>query len=252
MALWSGCGGVEESPASTLRDGGVGGGGADAAGQDSGGITPDSGDTKVLVDAGGQDADASKEVDSGLPPPVTVTYGTCPAFTACGGDVIGTWAVSGGCVSADTFAAAKQPPCEGVQESDVVIKAAGTMVATATTIHRKSKVDMSAKLFIPQACAAQAGGNCALVEYGLTNEIEPGTPPLFDKASCTSAGGGACNCTVSRATAEDETSDYTVAGNTLTSTNPTRTFDYCVDGTKNTYKETTDGSLPIIVELTKK
>ena len=132
-----------------------------------------------------------------------------------------------------------------------MIKAAGVVTATATKITRNIKVDLTTKVAIPKARAAQGGGNCQLVAYGLSNEIDPGTPPPFDKATCTSDGNEGCNCTVSKTVKQNETVGYTVAGNTLT-TDDDQTLDYCVEGTKITYQDTTAGAIPITVELTKR
>lgn len=245
LAVWPGCGG-SEAATPRLRD-------SDSGTKSDASANVDEDEDAGTVDSGtGTPVDAGSDATSTLPPPATIVYGTCPAFTPCGGEATGTWTVTGGCLSDATFAAVKQAPCDGVQESDVVLKAAGTLTANGGKITRNTKVEMTAKLAVPKACAEQApGGSCAIFQYGLTTEIQPGTPPFFDTATCTSNGAGGCNCNVSKTTAENTVNDYTASGNVLTTTDPTRTFDYCVQGTKISYKETTEGSLPIVVELTK-
>lgn len=221
--------------ASTTNEGG-------STSSSSGGDS-DSGDGKDSGNSSSSGDSGSKSTAN-----IPIKYGTCDQFTPCGGDVKGTWKVTGGCLSDDTFAAAKEK-CPGLQESDVDIKAGGEVVVTDTNVKRTTIVTITAKIAIPEVCAAQAGGNCAFVGVGLTTEVIPGAK--FDKASCKANASKGCDCDVER-TIEEETDDaYTVAGNTLTTTDPTRTFDYCVDGNKNTYQETTAESLPVIVELTK-
>ncbi|MBX3263984.1 MAG: hypothetical protein KF782_30200 [Labilithrix sp.] len=216
----------------------------------------DAGNTDT-TDAGAQDSGGGDPVDTGAPedetppPTVDVTYGTCPAFAKCGGDIAGSWKVSGGCVSSDAFAEAKAQ-CPAFQESDVVIKASGTVVATATNVKRKTSVSLTAKLAIPKSCTVVT--DCGLIATGLKTGAVPGAPK-FETANCTDAG-AICNCDV--AGTLDETTDdaYTSADGVVTTTDPTRTFEYCVDGDKTTYTETTapsanSFSLPIFVEITK-
>ncbi|MBX3218754.1 MAG: hypothetical protein KF850_42505, partial [Labilithrix sp.] len=207
---------------------------------------------------GVEDAGDGGPVDTGAPeadtppPMVDVTYGTCPAFAKCGGDIVGSWKVSGGCVSSDAFTDLKTQ-CPGFEESDVVIKANGTVVATATNVVRKTSVKLTGKIALPKACA-MGTDNCSTIALGLTSGVLPGVPK-FETATCTD-GGTLCNCDVS--VTRDETTDdsYTSADGVVTTTNPTRTFDYCVDGSKTTYVETTPPApnafaLPIFIEISK-
>ncbi|MBX3209363.1 MAG: hypothetical protein KF764_30300 [Labilithrix sp.] len=210
------------------------------------------------VDAGGGEDAGRDPVDTGapevdVPPPmVDITYGACAAFEKCGGDIAGSWKVSGGCVSSDAFADLKAQ-CAGFEESDVVIKAGGTVVATATNVKRKTSVKLTAKIALPKICAAPIE-NCAVIASGLKSGAVPGAPK-FETATCTDAG-TICNCDVA-ATIDETTDDsYTAADGVVTTTNPTRNFEYCVDGSKTTYTETTPPtagafSLPIVVEISK-
>lgn len=244
MAAWVGCSGKTDSPGETNSSPDAGGS-PDATSMTSPDANTGPDPKPDASTAGNEDFDAGTPVD--------VSYGTCQPFTACGGNIVGTWKITGGCVSNQTFADLKSKFCEGIEEGNVVIKAAGTLTATDTTVTRQTKVDISADAFIPQQCAAKAGGSCQIVEAGLSTSVL-GTDPPFDKAKCTTDGAGGCNCSVSKAYVENVTGAYTASGNTITTTNPNRTFDYCVDGSKLTYQETTSAgtvSFPIIVELAK-
>ena len=177
--VWAGCSG-DASP--TIVN--------DAGAKDGAAVTPD-GDASADPDAGvTPDAQADAGVDAGPTPTVDIVYGACPDFTPCGGDVKGHWTVSGGCLSEDTFAAAKKDDCKDVKESNVVIKASGTVDATDTTLHQKMTVDLSADIAIPKACMDSLGiGNCAFVEVGL--QMDTGLDlPTFDEATCAGATGG--------------------------------------------------------------
>ena len=236
--MWVGCSSDDPKVSAPTQDAGTG------TDNDSGKSDTDSGNNNP------PDDDAGSKKDAGFDG-VDITYGKCPDFTKCGGDVVGSWKVSGGCVADDAFAEAKTK-CPGLQESDVVIKANGTVVATATTIERKTNVQVSAKVVVPKSCSPVA--DCSLIAAGLQTGALPGAPK-FETATCTDSGAN-CNCDVVGTVNEETNDDYTTAGNVLTTKDPDRTFDYCVKGTKTTYKETTapvkgEFSLPIIVELTK-
>ena len=217
---------------------------------DAGGNTP--------VEAGGQQetgpiaeggTDASTDSADGaspLGPFVAITYGNCAAFTPCGGDPIGSFSMTGGCVGNGAFAAAKAQ-CAGIVESDVVIQARGTVVTNATTIVRNTEVKLAAKLAIPASCVTQAGGSCATIEAGITFVGK------LDSASCATDGAGGCNCTVGDTTAETTTDTYTKTATSITTGTGTteRTFDYCVTGNELKYLETTANSVPATYVLTK-
>lgn len=234
MLVWTGCSGSEEgSPATPADDGGAGNDDAD---------DPPGGD-----DAGGGEAGPEPEP----PPTVNIDYGQCPAFNACGGDVKGRWTVSGGCLGDDAFSDLKQGGCAAVTEHDVVITAAGVLEVGDTSLRRKTSIDLSATLEIPQACLDDLQvPTCLLAEFGLTTPLGGGEAP-FDTAKCDDLADGGCSCEVTKAVIEDVESDYTASGNTVTTTQPTRTFDYCVSGDTSTFQETTAGSLPLIVKLAK-
>jgi hypothetical protein len=70
-------------------------------------------------------------------------------------------------------------------------------------------------------------------------------------AKCTDTANGGCDCAVGNTLKEDTTKAYSTLGNVLTSTNPKRTYDYCVAGNEIKFKETTSGSVPAILVLKK-
>jgi hypothetical protein len=244
-ALWMAC----SSSDSGSSSGGVtpDGGGADSSsgGTDSGGGGNDSGGGND--GGGGNDAGVDASVNA---PEVNVTFGQCTALVPCGGDPIGTWKMSAGCVDESAFDDLKQL-CPTATASNVVIKARGLVTVTAATISRETQTQTTATIAIPQACLAQVpGGSCQLLAVGLTSPPPQGAG--LAKATCTSDGAGGCNCDIEDGEILRETSAYTVNGNTISTVGPpARTFDFCVDQGKFTYTETTQGATPGTVELTK-
>jgi len=236
--MWMGCS-SDDPPATTPGETDAG----TQTGTDAGNTETDSGNKQPEKDAGDKDASAFEGVD--------ITYGKCPDFAKCGGDVTGSWKVSGGCVSDDAFAEAKVK-CPGLQESDVAIKASGTVVATATTIQRKTTAQITAKVSVPKSCSPIP--DCSLIAGGLQSGAVPGAPK-FEKATCADSGAN-CDCDVVATVTEDTDDEYTTSGNVLTTKDPARTFDYCAKADTVTYTETTPPvkdvfTLPFVVELTK-
>lgn len=230
--LWIGCGGSAENSTSSSS-----GGPGDAAAESS--ATADSGPS----DSGGGgplDAKFDGHIDA---PEVSITFGTCAAFTPCGGDEKGYWEVSGGCLS-DEILAGPKAACPGFTTSGETIKAKGIVTADGTNVVRQTEVTLIAKAHIPQACAAQAAGNCQLVALGAQAQFG------FDKATCVTADGGdGCDCDVERTETEQSATTYTKAGNTITTAGGD-TFDYCVSGPKLSYTQTSgQAPIPLVLEL---
>jgi len=234
--MGGGCSSDEVTPST----GDAGGGGTSSGNNgDSGGPAADN------------DSGSSGNVDSGSSsgntPTTPIKYGQCTAFQKCGGDVLGSWKVTGGCLSEDQFAAAKAK-CAGLVESNVDIKGDGTVVIDAAKVQRKTTVSVSAKVLIPKSCSPLP--DCSAIQAGLEFGFEG---LKFDKAACADKGAN-CECDVVSSRVEDTNDAYTVSSDgVLTTQNPTRTYDYCVTANKNVYKETTTSPKPLdlIVELTK-
>ena len=237
MTVWVGCS-SDDTPAST-------------ASTDAG--------TPSTVDSGSNgtgSVDSGNGTTGGLDGGVSITYGTCQTFAKCGGDVVGNWKVTGGCFDKSTFDDARKL-CPGLQESDVVIQAAGTLSFTATDTTRNTTVKLTGKIFVPTAdptCSSANGQNCAFLPIGLT---QLGSGALkFDTATCTdtTSPSKGCNCDVTKTTTDDATQPYTKSsdGDTLDLTSPTQTYDYCISGGTNTYLETTNNStLKLYVQIGK-
>lgn len=240
--VWMGCAGKADG------SGPSGAPGSDAGTNPNGTKSPDGGGGN-----GTGDGDGDGDGGSTQPAGVKVTYGTCPAFAKCDSDPVGSWTVSGGCLSDEGFKAAKTQ-CPGLKESDVAITANGTAEITATNIKRKSTIHFSAKANVPRSCAFNLG--CNLIAMGLRGEIAADqlNGLKFDEATCVSGTNNTCDCDVASTITEETDATYTKAGGTMTTaSSPARKYDYCVTGNKLGYTETTDPSSPFkfVVEMTK-
>lgn len=232
VVVWIGCGGSEATA--------------------PGGVVADSGsDSAPVVDSSKPDtnAPAADAKPTGIDAPeVSLTFGTCPAFTPCGGDEKGSWKISGGCLS-DSFLAGVEDACAGFTTTNEAIKAKGIVTADGANITRRTEVTLTAKAFIPFSCAPQGFQTCSAIAAGA--QFQYG----FSKATCTpTANNDGCNCDVEKTQSENSTGTYTTSGNTIT-TGSNDTFDYCVAGNKLTYTQTNGTGnqkpLPLYIELTK-
>lgn len=235
-AWWTGCSSDSTSPATTDD---AGGGGTEAGGNTEAGGGTDAGKTDAPADTG--------TVDSAVTGPfVSIQYGGCAAFAPCGGDEKGLWKITGGCVSEAIFEQAKGA-CPTLVEKDVKFEGRGSVNADGTNIERKVELKFSATFEIPASCKTQnpLGSTCTAAEQGLKFAG-------VKTATCKdAAAGGGCDCDVTNEFGETTKDTYTTAGNTLTSANPARTFDYCVAGTSITYRETTKDAVPAVFALAK-
>jgi len=238
VAMWAGCS-SDDTTSTAKTDGGT----------DS---TLDSGSTgNTTVDSG------SNTSSGGLDGGVTVTYGSCTVTPACGGDLVGNWKVTGGCLDKSTFDDARKS-CSSLQESDVSIQAVGTLSFTATQTTRDTTVRLTGNVFIPtndDQCSAAKGTSCGLLSIGLSTDF-PGAPPglKFDTATCTDTAtpSTGCNCAVTKTTTDKASQPYTTSNGVLTTTSPDQTYNYCVNGSSSSYVETTPGqTLKLNVQIGK-
>lgn len=240
---WGACSGSTEAPPA----------GADDAGADTSAPPVDSGgaaDTDAPPVDAGTDAQDGGGIDA---PEVTLQYGSCQPFTACGGDPTGTWKyAAGGCVDALQVA-----QCPQLTVSTPSFKIRGIVTFAGGTATRHAEAVFTAKLGIPKACVdALPIASCAGVQLGLT--LAPPTGAGLDSATCTSDGAGGCSCDVMDTTTEQSTGPYVVenGGMTIRTTNDDKTYDFCVGGDAGpntlTYRETTAGAaLPATLVLAK-
>lgn len=259
-----GCGG-DDGPGDV--DGGPGGtdagGEVDAGGgeMDAGGGEMDAGsgmDSSTPVD-GGTTADAGPilpDYDAGSPfgdagtlgPPewaeLTVhTDGTeCDVLTPCGGDEIGTWDVSGGCVSVPVPEELMRCPGAMVSGSG---RARGRVVFDGSVAVRRAQAEVEASIFIPSLCAVFAGG-CGAIEDGLRMASE--------MSRCVTTASSDCLCALRVVNVIDDGDAYTIEGNQIVSAALSKRWNYCVDGDELRYEDVSESGErePGIIELTRR
>jgi hypothetical protein len=162
-------------------------------------------------DAGGTSATGGGAGGSGA---------TCSSNASCGGDIVGTWALTQACnprVSVPITCAGDQYTASGVaQTGTFVFRADGT----ATQMVRTTGTLLAT---MPPACLAQRGMTCAEMEATLR------TGPNYTSAICIDKA-GTCECTLAFDASTNVSGTYTTSGSTLTANGGSSTATYCVTG----------------------
>jgi hypothetical protein len=174
---------------------------------------------------------------------------TCSAFTACGGDLTGQWAIDGVCTEGD-FAAARMggtdlpEECKNAVQS-VSVQMSGTLTYASGIETSDIRMTMKVKYTFTAACiSAMAGG----VSVPMTQEVcsaagsVGGGDPEAPTISCNLAG-NACNCNMTIDTQGTGTDSYTVSGSIMTYTDGD-SAQFCVSGDKLTLRQASDGEMP--------
>ncbi len=203
------------APASTSPDGGTRHSDGDST------LPDDDAGGAMMADGGGA---------TPLPtaPTIDVTLSAaCEGFTPCGGDVVGTWAYTDGCVQVDLSDVRDACPAATI---DATATASGVVRIDAFTVERESTVSTEASIGIPASCNVLG---CAMLAGLLASGGD---------ASCTDTAAGGCDCTLSRTAAESEADGYHLEGNSLI-TDGGRIYDYCRDGDTIIYGEQGDADV---------
>lgn len=167
--------------------------------------------------------------DTGLPVFDLNITATCPTFTPCGGNEVGTWVVTDVCIEESVLLAELFTYCATATVSDTTAPASGIVTFTGTMVDRFATAAISADILIPSECGFCA---CGIVDAALD---AAGLDATCD-SSCNAS--SECACTINANFLVDEGGPYTAANNTIT-TNDGRTFDYCINGNQFQYVDTT-------------
>ncbi len=239
-------------------------GGMDASTRDAGGMDASVRDAGGGVDAGtdaGGEMDASIDAGPTLPPwdagdlfmdagalgqppwtPLEVTASSsCPSITACGGDVVGTWDVSGGCFDVNVGPLMTTCPTAMVSTRGRV---RGRFTFDGTTSSRITEQEADANVSIPASCLGTLG-DCS--------NIATGFRMLGLETVCAVDSSGGCQCAVRNIVAISYAGTYSIMSNQIVTGG--ETWNYCVTGTAMTYEDVTGGSDPQppgTVDLTKR
>jgi hypothetical protein len=170
----------------------------------------------------------------------------CGAIDACGGDLTGSWKVTGICasISPGSMLTAGQSTSLPAACGDIVAQAVDrasygaidvTVTFTGTQLQEAGAFEIEFPLDYTSACLSALGAPQA--DESTCNEIAGGvTTDAQDSATCTVASGG-CACTVSISEPIDVTGSYQVQGNAIVTDNRMFTSDYCVTGDTATLLE---------------
>lgn len=216
------------------------------AGQDGGPTPMDAG--LPVVDGSRPGTDAGDPFgDAGAPAWVSVevlTDGTaCEPLVPCGGDVVGTWEVQGGCIEAPI-----PPELEEMCAGSMIISATGTargrVVFDGTTARRIAQSIV--------ALEVEVGGICA---FACETLVEERLREQVPDADCVGGSAG-CRCTGSLVTVIDDGDAYSIEGNEIVSSTGKRWL-YCVDGTDLRYEDNTPDTVDLpreigIIDLTQR
>ncbi|MBN8610481.1 MAG: hypothetical protein J0L92_07855 [Deltaproteobacteria bacterium] len=205
------------------------------SGSDSGTILPtyDGGDP--FDDDGGLGAPAWVELD-------VITDGSaCPPLDACGGDVEGTWDVTGGCFELPIEDDLSRCPGAAVTRREG--RARGRVTFDGAFARRVAQSEVVVELFVPSLCADFVGGCDAIEDLVRMATVD---------SECVTEASGNCRCAARQVYAIDDADGYTLESNQIVSATLGRRWDYCIDGTSLRYEDVTPGSTmrePGIIEL---
>jgi hypothetical protein len=186
--------------------------------------------------------------------------GDCPAFTPCGGDVLGAWRIVSICGAFTPESNPDVPECAGTAVSEsfmgdgvYTFQDDGTATLTGT-------ITVTADEVVTDACSqAQYGFSAALLCAGLnaSNDLPQGQAGADGTGGATPAisfmctvDGTDCACHIVEGPVPvDQSATYSVQGEQITI--GSNTSDYCVDGDTLTIQGTSASTGLTQIELTR-
>jgi len=170
-----------------------------------------------------------------------LTSGMCTALAPCGGDVVGTWDVTGGCVSLPLGNALTLCPSATIATMG---QARGRIVFDGTTVTRVAQYVVQADVTVPASCASFVGG-CSGVQNALQMRVAD--------SNCVALSNGDCQCAARQLTTINDSENYTLdtANNQIVGTMSGKRWSYCITGTNMDYQDqsTTGTREPGIIQL---
>jgi len=165
--------------------------------------------------------------------------GTCPAFTPCGGSLVGTWHLDSLCMSPPFMY-----PSDSCGSVPGELSADGTLTFAADGTFDPTKAMLTFALVFPPSCIADSA---ACAQLGTT--LGP----------CSYTADGSCRCTPEATMSMSSMQTYTTSGNTvmLTSTDPdtgtpkTETAYYCVTGNQLRLRGRSSANMAYVYAMTR-
>lgn len=213
-------------------------------GHDTGPDSPlDAGSVLTPIDAGNPFTDGGAGLGEPAWVPLTVHIdGThCAAFTPCGGEIVGTWDVGGGCVEVDLTAIMR---CPGAHASSSG-QSRGRVVFDGTMAHRVAESEVDIQATLPAICATLAGG-CMAIQT-MIQGIAP-------DSACVTQTGGSCLCQIRQINHINDSDLYTTSGSEIIGTGSGKHWGYCVAGDSLEYQDASSTGMrePGIIDLTRR
>jgi len=184
------------------------------------------------------------------------------AFTACGGDPLGMWSISGSCLDGDLaagFNSTRSAACMS-QTTAADVKVTGSLIymGAAPDIVAVYNATVTTRLAesISPACAMEAyqvttldAAACTQIQTAIKN-IDPDPSTIAETTVSCSLVGANCDCSIKIADLQMAQSFITITGSNIAEGNDT--YDFCVSGTTMTQKRMVAGAVSVVVTLTKK
>jgi hypothetical protein len=153
--------------------------------------------------------------------------GSCLKVEPCGGNLVGTWNLTTGCVNTMALSSQFTALCPGISVSGAHVSASGPLTFNMDmTYSAMLNEGVSFTLNIPASCNT-SGASCAALGAAIVD-------PSIKSATC--SGTTSCACSIVLAPiVTNETGTYTTAGTAamlMSSTGTTNGGDYCVQGTE--------------------
>lgn len=170
--------------------------------------------------------------------------------TACGGDIVGTWAIAAIC----NFTVSTAPGiCPGIQYTGTTATEMGTFTFNADgTASENLTGTLTLHESVPASCLEGVLGTCAEVDANFQMAVQDGT---YTSGSCVSAASGSCECTGTAPLTGTASGTYTTSGSMLTVTTTgsgnTSTSSYCVQGATLGLSVPNGSGAPLIYRLTR-
>ncbi len=179
--------------------------------------------------------DAGGSKDAGLPPAVDIQFDNCPAFSAMGGDPIGTWDYTAACIDT-TMLTSLASACMGAEKPTIKSakgKVQGRVIFTATQVARNVVTTSNLVLTVARTCfpAQFQAQPCAALGQLLATQL-PG-------ASCADgADVDHCDCSVTITGGQAGMNNYTKSATQLTLDDGS-VYDFTADTKTLQYQQTT-------------
>jgi hypothetical protein len=195
----------------------------------------DTRDAAVGVGDGGQSLEAAESAAGDA----ANANGACATFSACGGDVVGTWVVSGACV-------VTAPPLASCAAGTVTMsmQVSGTVTFRADgTYAVNTMAGITEMLGVPASCLG--GADCTSLQTSLQGQSG------VSSAVCSNAPSSACRCTeVFTPQPNTDSGTYTVTGTSVMSPGA-YAQPYCVQGTTIRWQDMNASGSVFVVTATK-